>query len=207
MQQNPKHDQATSTPFASSAPVIKTPVLETPRLILREINPDIADEIFTKLTDEEIIAFMGLKDNDGLKTERYKWENGMTTYRMTYKRFILTEKATGNAFGSCSLHNWYPEHRRAELGYDIKYDEMKNKGYMKEAVASVLAFGFDKMELNRIEAYIGPANEPSLRLVKGFGFTEEGRLRAHYTSGGKTEDSLCFGLLKNEFNTVHNILV
>jgi ribosomal-protein-alanine N-acetyltransferase len=199
------HTEHVNIPAPRQEVNIKTPSLETPRLILREINPAIADEIFTKLTDEEIIAFMGLKDNDGLKTERYKWENGMTTYRMTYKRFILTDKVTGNAFGSCSLHNWYPEHRRAELGYDIKYDEMKNKGYMKEAVASVLAFGFDKMELNRIEAYIGPANEPSLRLVKGFGFTEEGRLRAHYTSGGKTEDSLCFGLLKSEFNTLHNV--
>lgn len=124
---------------------------------------------------------------------------------MTYKRFILTDKATAIAFGSCSLHNWYPEHKRAELGYDIKYEEMKNKGYMKETVAAVLAFGFDKMELNRIEAYIGPANEPSLRLVKGFGFMEEGRLRAHYTSGGKTEDSLCFGLLKSEYDTAKKI--
>ncbi len=205
MQPLSKPSEITTTSVASPPYGIKTPVLETQRLILREINPEIADEIFTKLTDEEIITFMGLKDNEGLKTEKYKWENGMTTYRMTYKRFILTDKATGIAFGSCSLHNWYPEHSRAELGYDIKYEEMKNKGYMKETVAAVLAFGFDKMELNRIEAYIGPANEPSLRLVKAFGFTEEGRLRSHYFKEGKHEDSLCFGLLKSEYDTAKKI--
>lgn len=183
---------------------IAAPALETPRLTLHEINPAIANELFTKLSDDEIIAFMGLRNADDLKLERYKWENGMTTYRMTYKRFVLTDKSSGIAFGSCSLHNWYPEHRRAELGYDIKREEMKNRGFMKEAVAKVLNFGFKEMDLNRIEAYIGPHNVPSLKLARGFGFTEEGTLREHYFKEGELQDSICFGLLKKEYDRQKN---
>ena len=56
------------------------------------------------------------------------------------------------------------------------------------------------MGLNRIEAFVSPANEPSLRLLRGFGFAEEGRLRGHYCKNGMIEDSLCFGLLRNEWN-------
>lgn len=178
----------------------RIPTLVTKRLILKEVNPEIADQLFTILSDEELMAFWGFSHPDDLKLEKYKWENGMTTYRMTYKRFILTEKTTGRAFGSCSLHNMYPEHKRSELGYDIKDESMKNKGFMKEAVKAVLTFGFEKLELNRVEAFIGPTNEPSLRLVKALGFTEEGRLREHWNKNGDFQDSVVFGLLKPEYN-------
>ncbi|MCD6011092.1 MAG: acetyltransferase, ribosomal protein N-acetylase [Flavipsychrobacter sp.] len=181
---------------------IKTPALETQRLILKEVNPKIADELFTTLSDNELMTFFGFTDPDDLRLEKFKWQNGMTTYRMTYKRFFLTEKATGKVFGSCSLHNWYPEHRRSELGYDINDETMKNKGFMKEAVKTVLTFGFEKMGLNRVEAFIGPANEPSLRIANRLGFTEEGRLREHYNKDGELQDSIVFGLLKPEYEKV-----
>lgn len=57
-----------------------------------------------------------------------------------------------------------------------------------------------QMQLNRVEAMIGPGNTASIRLVKKFGFVEEGRLRGHYCKKGTIEDSLVFGLLKAEYS-------
>jgi ribosomal-protein-alanine N-acetyltransferase len=55
------------------------------------------------------------------------------------------------------------------------------------------------MKLNRIEAFIGPGNIPSLKLIAKSGFIQEGHLRGHYCKKGIMEDSLVFGLLREEY--------
>ena len=70
---------------------------------------------------------------------------------------------------------------------------------MKEALPFVLQYGFEEMELKRIEALVGPNNEASLRLIRSMGFVQEGLLREHYFTNGRFEDSLFFSLLQREF--------
>jgi [ribosomal protein S5]-alanine N-acetyltransferase len=178
---------------------IKAPVIETERLLLKILGPENADELFTTCDDEEIMAFMGLQGKEALQTEKNKWKKGMTTYRTSYKRFFLAEKASGKVIGSCGYHNWYPEHSRAEVGYNMSDESAKQKGYMKEPLGAVLTFGFEKMKLNRIEAFASPNNAPSVKLLKGYGFTQEGLLRSHFFKNGIMEDSACFGLLHSEY--------
>jgi ribosomal-protein-alanine N-acetyltransferase len=56
------------------------------------------------------------------------------------------------------------------------------------------------MNLHRIEAYVGLANEPSNKLMQKFGFTKEGLLREHYLRDGIYHDSLIYSLLRKEWN-------
>ena len=69
---------------------------------------------------------------------------------------------------------------------------------MSEAVEKIIRYGFEELNLNRIEAIVGPENVPSLRLMEKNGFVQEGRLRKHYPSENGFEDSLVFGLLREE---------
>ncbi|MFS8083042.1 MAG: GNAT family N-acetyltransferase, partial [Ginsengibacter sp.] len=101
--------------------------------------------------------------------------------------------------GSCGYHNWYIDHRKGEIGYTINKDENKRKGYMGEAVSTILDYGFKIMILNRIEACISPANVASLSLIKKFGFTREGYLRQHFIREGEIQDTVIFSLLKEEY--------
>jgi ribosomal-protein-alanine N-acetyltransferase len=55
------------------------------------------------------------------------------------------------------------------------------------------------MGLNRIEAFAGKWNIPSLKILKGAGFKEEGVLRSHFLKNGVYEDSVCFSLLRDEY--------
>ena len=111
----------------------------------------------------------------------------------------MLEKTNGNIIGSCGFHTWYVLHYRAEIGYAISEEENKRKGYMKEAIKAVINYGFEHMKLNRIEAFIGPANEASIKLVTGLGFTREGLLRGHYCKNGGIQDSAVYGLLREEY--------
>ena len=70
---------------------------------------------------------------------------------------------------------------------------------MKEALAAALLHGFTEMKLNRVEAFTGPENIASQKLLLGAGFTQEGVMKEHYFKDGKHHDSLVFGLLKKNF--------
>ena len=178
---------------------IQTNLIETERLLLKELNPDVLKELYTSFPDDYIMKFLGLTSEEELEKEKNKWRGGLGTYRSTYKRFLLVEKTTGKVIGSGGFHNWYPDHMRAELGYAMTDETAKQKGYMKEAMAEAVKFGFEQMGLNRIEAFVGPGNEASQRIVGGLGFTKEGTLREHFYHNGTMDDSICFALLKSEY--------
>lgn len=178
---------------------IVSPVLETDRMWLKALNPDVMDALFTAYPDSAIIDFLGIPA-EALETEKSKFERGLTTHQISFYNFLLLEKETGEVLGKAGFHTWFQLHRRAEIGYAIHHEANMNRGYMREAMASIVAFGFREMNLNRIEACIGTANIPSQRLVQRLGFTQEGVLREHYCKNGIIEDSMIFSLLWREFN-------
>ncbi len=177
-------------------------VLETPRLNLKEINPEIKDYIFNFCSDADIAAYFGLND-EGLAAEKAKFHGGgHTTHQISFKNFIMTDKSSGRILGHCGFHTWLARHSRAEVGYHIIDEADKNKGYMTEALKAMFIYGFEQMNLNRIEAFVGPNNIASQALVKRLGFIMEGVLREHYYKPPAIEDSICFSLLRREYDVV-----
>jgi ribosomal-protein-alanine N-acetyltransferase len=177
----------------------ETNIIETERLLLREMNPGIFMEVMSTLSDEELVKFFGYRHVDDLERDKKSYEEGVSMYGKTMLYFHLIEKRSGNAFGWCGYHTWYTRHSRAELGYVINHENMRGKGYMKEALPSILQYGFETMKLHRIEALTSTTNDISIGLLESLGFVREGLLREHYCSNGKPEDSLIFSLLAKEF--------
>jgi len=173
--------------------------LETERLFLRELNPEVYDHVFGTFSDAEIQHFFGFENLDDVAKEREKHALGMSTYNRSFVNFLMVEKRSGRVIGSVGFHTWYTQHARAEIGYAMHDEAAKGRGFMKEALAAVIRYGFEVMHLHRIEALVGPTNEASLALIRRFGFTREGYLREHYFKNGHVEDSVVFSLLKHEY--------
>jgi len=184
----------------SDKPILNQAILETERLFLKELNPDIIFNLFNFYRDDEIKAFLGLHTENELEIERMRFERGLTTFRISFKNFLLVDKKTKRIIGRTGFHAWYFDHFRAELGYAITDDDFLGQGYMTEANQAVVKYGFEKMDLNRIEAFVAPYNIQSLKILKSLGFKEEGILREHYFTNNRIEDSICFGLLKREYH-------
>jgi ribosomal-protein-alanine N-acetyltransferase len=176
-----------------------TNTIETKRLILRELNPEYYNDIFSHFTDPELMHFFGFETERELLAEKKKHDAGKTTYNRSFLFFYIIEKSTGENIGWCGYHTFYLDHRRAELGYELTNEEHRGKGYMGEAIPPILKYGFEVMNLNRVEAFVGPKNIPSLKLVKKQGFIEEGTMRSHYFKNGVFEDSVIFSLLQSEY--------
>lgn len=174
-------------------------MLATERLYLRELTPEMYNKLFRSYTEREIKAYLGLTSDTEFREAKRRFNQGTTTYYTTFKHFHLLHKKTGQVIGRCDFHTWIQIHRRAEIGYTLTSEAHKKKGLMTEALRAVLSFGFEKMNLYRIEALASPRNNPSLQLLKRYGFQKEGLLRNHYMVDGELQDSLMFSLLLPEF--------
>lgn len=174
-------------------------ILATERLFLRELTPEMYSQLFRSYSEREIKAYLGLGSDTEFREAKRRFEQGTTTYHTTFKYFHLIHKQDGNVIGRCDFHTWIRAHRRAEVGYTMTSERYKNKGLMTEALRAVLSFGFEKMNLYRIEALVSPHNKPSMQLLKRYGFQKEGHLRNHYMVNSELQDSFIFSLLLPEF--------
>jgi len=172
--------------------------ITTERFILHPLSPAKIHELFETKSKEEIIAFLGI-DEASYSHYETMHEGGMETNRYSHHFFLILEKETGTPMGECGFHTWDRKHHRAELFYLLRKDEYKNKGYMTEILKTVLDFGFNEMKLHRTKALVASWNEPSVKLLKRFGFTFEGTMREDYLVDGKYESSDCYSLLVSEF--------
>ena len=172
--------------------------IHTKHLTLKIAHPETMDSIFSLDSDLEQMRLLGIKDLRQLQEDQRKHREGLSTHNRKFVHFFLCEKGKDAVIGWCGYHTWYTDHNRAELGYSFFSDTPKGKGWMSEVVAEVISYGFNVMNLHRIEAMAGVDNVPSLRILEKFGFTQEGHLREHYLRDGIYEDSLVFSLLRSE---------
>lgn len=174
-------------------------ILETKRLILKGISPVLMDHIFEDHSKQEIMKLLGHRTEEDYYKEEHKQKNGYSAYNRSFRLFLLVDKLSSTIIGRCGIHNWNAEHRRAEIGYVMEHEAYRKKGLMTEAVEAIIDYGFNTMNLNRLDALVGIGNAPSLRLMEKYNFITEGILRQHHYTSGKFEDSVVFSKLYNEY--------
>ena len=86
----------------------------------------------------------------------------------------------------------------ATLGYWVG-EPFARKGYTTDAVARALDYGFDELDLHRVEASCLPDNQASRGLLHKLGFTCEGMARGYLRIEGEWRDHLIYALLKDDW--------
>ncbi|MEK4848373.1 GNAT family protein [Paenibacillus sp. FSL H7-0756] len=104
----------------------------------------------------------------------------------------------GSVIGSCGYNHWQLQGAyRGEIGFELSPAAMR-RGYMREALELVLAFGFQSMGLNRMEALCHPDNLRAERLLTGLGFRQEGLLRQYRHTASGYQDVVMYSLLQGD---------
>ena len=140
-------------------------LLETKRLLLREMNPEDFDALFRVLGDPETMwhypyTFDGRHVRDWI-------ERNMNRYRKDgFGLWAVCLKDTGEMIGDCglTLQNINGE-TLPEIGFHIRRD-CQRKGYAKEAAR---AAGYVQLELEAVAE-----NKAALALYRSVGFVEYG---------------------------------
>lgn len=100
--------------------------------------------------------------------------------------------------GSCGIEGLHPRHRSAGVGILIGEKQCWNKGYGTEAMRLLCRFGFDSLNLHRIELCVYAYNPRARRCYEKVGFQLEGTFREAVWHDGRYHDVYHMGLLRGE---------
>lgn len=103
----------------------------------------------------------------------------ITTHERSPQRnfvFVVQLKDQEEFVGLIALNSGKEKFRNAEVWYKF-HPTHWNKGYATEALKTVMDFGFNQLNLHRIEAGCAVDNIGSIRTLEKAGLTREGRKR------------------------------
>ncbi len=88
--------------------------------------------------------------------------------------------------------------RSGELGIWISPDYLR-KGIALQCTKKIIDIGFEEYQLNRIGACTAVENYKCIKGLEKLGFTKEGIKREGIYVNGKSQDLICYSLLKREW--------
>ena len=143
-------------------------MLETGRLLLREMNPDDFEALFRVLGDPETMRhYPYTYDGQHVKD----WiERNMNRYRKDgFGLWAVCLKDTGELIGDCGLTlQRINGEILPEIGFHIRRD-CQRKGYAKEAGRAVCDWAFRNTDHPALYSYCKYTNEPSFRTAESIG--------------------------------------
>lgn len=178
---------------------MKIPTLETERLILRAPTMEDVEWFFSLRSDEEFMKYMHrpvIKEMSEAQAfvqnflDRAESETGL--------QWVLEEKASGQPVGYAGPWRWDSKNNTGELGYGLDLNHV-GKGFMREAVAACIKYGFEHMNLERIEAWMEDENRGSRKVVEANGMQREATLRHYVLHDGKYRNLYIYSILRNEY--------
>lgn len=175
--------------------------IESRRLLLRIVQESDIPDLMQVNGDDEVTCFLPYPSWQSLEDGK-AWFDRMSTLMEagTTLQFVVVDKSSDRAIGSCLLFRYEEPSARAEIGYVMGRDHW-GKGLMHEALTSLIAYAFDSCKLRRLEAEVNPRNVASTRLIQKLGFALEGLLRQRWAEKDKPYDTNIFGLLRDEWST------
>jgi len=151
--------------------------METDRLILRRLSLADRDDIFEYSSDKEVNKHLVAKPYKSkedaekfIKSAIQKYQDGLLSLAMEHKQ----EK---RVVGTIYLPIEYGE-KRGELGF-ILNKKYWGKGLTLEASRRLLEFGFNDLQLNRIQAMCSSENKSCQNVLQKLHMLYEGTLRQY----------------------------
>lgn len=180
----------------------KFPILNTHRLTLRQIRPKDIHQIFEGLSDQQVIKYYAVSFNSLEATEeQMKWYEGLWKNR-TGIWWAISLKGEKELIGACGFNNYEEKHRKVEIGYWL-FPAFWQKGFASEAIKKILEFGFEQMQLQRMEAFVEEGNDSSSGMLEKLNFSYEGTMRHCEFKNGTFINVLIYALLQNDYRSGH----
>jgi len=175
------------------------PTIRTQRLVLRTARMSDAQDLYEYSSDPEVARHVLWTAHTSIHQTRNYIRYLLRQYRNGAPgSYVITLKDTGKVIGTIGYMWVRPEDRSAEVGYSL-HRGYWNKGIMTEALEGVIALGFLRLNLNRIEAQHEVANPASGRVMQHVHMQHEGTLRQRVFNKGKFVDVELYAILRKDY--------
>jgi N-acetyltransferase len=176
-------------------------ILENDRVLLRPI--EMADWQNLKeaaASDDNILRYSPLTVETYEKLGFYIQNAFELRVKQERYSFSIFDKLENKYAGSTSFYAVSNKDERLAIGATWLGKPFQRTGLNRNMKFLMLQYAFDVLDFERVELHTDARNQQSRQAIKGIGGIEEGILR-HFTvmSDGFRRDTVCFGILKNEW--------
>lgn len=141
------------------------PILETARLRLRQIEMSDAENIYNHRLKEKVNTHLENFPHKSIEeTKAFIERIQQAVAENNTILWVINEKGNNTFLGTVCFWNVDKETHKAETGYTLE-PEFHNRGYITEALAKIIEYGFNTMELKTIEAYTSKHNIGSIKVL------------------------------------------
>ncbi|MCL2574385.1 MAG: GNAT family N-acetyltransferase [Defluviitaleaceae bacterium] len=173
--------------------------ISTERLILRKFRITDAEDILEYASDAATVEHLiwdGLNTIDAACTAIYDYywsRNGIWAIEFTENSKMI----------GCIDIRLIHEHDKIQFGYVLNRAYW-GKGYMTEALRTVMALCFDKLEANRFEANHYAENPASGRVMEKCSMRREGVMIQSEKIKGIFRDCVQYGITREQYKNLDN---
>ncbi len=149
------------------------PMLTTERLVLRKITIEDAEAIFVLRSDDRVNKYIDrprAHNVDDARNFINQIRGRVSQNELLY--WAITQKKNNSLIGTIMFWNINREEHTAEVGFELLPD-FQGQGMMREALAKVIDFGFNKFGLQVMEALPEEENEKSIALLERAQFQKD----------------------------------
>ncbi len=154
------------------------------------------ENFYRWINDWETVKYLGGRYPRSRKFEQQWLTSGDPAYSQSS---LIAETLEGQKpIGWVGLHDATPEDRCAGLGIAIGEHEYLDGGYGSDIMRTVCRYGFEVLNLHRIELTVFDWNTRAIRCYEKVGFQHEGVLRDGMFKAGRWNQLVYMGLLRGE---------
>jgi ribosomal-protein-alanine N-acetyltransferase len=178
---------------------MEIPTLTTGNISLRAIDEKDIAALFSLFSHEKVVRFMDIERfvnvSEAVQLITFFRDKLASGEGM---RWAVTINGHNELIGTCGFHHMNRTHYKMELGYDL-LPTYWGKGIMTNSIHRLMQYGFEELQMNRIEAFVDPANTHSSKLLQRLGFEQEGKVRQAFFQKGKFVDAFIYSLLQKDY--------
>ena len=149
-------------------------ILETGRLVVRELSLSDLDELFKMYAEKGMTDYMeGLYPYE--KEKEYQEAYIENMYRFYgYGMWLVFEKQTGKLVGRAGIEHREELGNDLELGYAVR-TSCQRKGYAYEVCSAILQYAKEELSAEKVHCLIQPQNAASIKLAEKLLFHNNGK--------------------------------
>jgi len=181
--------------------VIKNYQLNDENIMLRPYRLTDTEELYKAIKEStpELIKWMPWCHEDYSIDESRAWvESRDEAWETSVEYdFVVIDTGDRTLLGGCGLNHINYADRVANLGYWIRSNRTR-QDIATRATLLLARFGFQELELNRIEIMAACGNKASQRVAEKAGATREGTLRNRIVIHDTLQDAVLFSLIPQD---------
>jgi RimJ/RimL family protein N-acetyltransferase len=151
--------------------------IKTRRLAIRRLTLSDDEFVLRLVNQESFLNFIGDKGVRSLADARdYLRDGPLASYaKHGFGLLLVAEKSSGEPIGICGLLN-RDEQPHPDIGFAL-LPEYESMGYAFESAEAVIEYGFTRLQIKTIVAFVKPENKRSIRLLGRLGLRSAGQAK------------------------------